>query len=163
MPTVGAASVGTISMLGSDIIKVDEHFLEDLSGVRVTAVADETVSLHGSSTLQHVNDALNAWLITWHMRHYRESGYESRTFVNDPLPFFWLAKLYLILHCYAFLIHDDSDFAIPRVQSMDESNKYRVQTKILGWLSKFRRQHSQPADIRAGNSLYKILGVSDNY
>lgn len=155
-------SSSTIPTLGSGITDLDKHFQEDLTGGKVTALADGTVSLYGSSTLKHVNDALNFWLTTWHMRRYRESAYENRTFLSDPLPFFWLAKLYLVLHCYAFWIRDESDFAISRVKGADDGSKWTVQIKILGWLAKFRRQRCRPVDIRAGNYLYKILERSDN-
>lgn len=152
----------TISTVGSGITDLDEHFQENLTGIKLTAFADETVSLHGSSTVKHVNDALNAWLTTWHMRHYRETAYENHTFFNDPLPFFWLAKLYLVLHCYAFWITDESDFAVSRVNGADDSSKWTVQAKILGWLSKFRGRRSRPAHVMVGSYMRKILERIDN-
>ena len=153
--------IGSVSTLGSGITDLDEHFHEDLSGVKVNALADETVSWHGSSNVQHVNAALNAWLTTWNLRCYRESAYENRTFLNDPLPFFWLAKLYLVLHCYKFWIRDESDFAVSRVDGADDGSKWTVQIKIIGWFSRFGRQRCRPVDMRTANYMYKILERSD--
>ena len=172
MPNIAATSAvgleqfmdgsSTISANCSGIADLDKHFQEDLTGAKVTALADETVSRHGSPNLKHVNNAINSWLTTWNLRCFRESDYENRTFLNDPLPFFWLAKLYLVLDCHPLWKRDGSDFAVFRVPSTDDASKWRIQNKILGWLSQFRGRPRRPAETRAGNGLYKILELSDN-
>ena len=54
------------------------------------------------------------------------------------MPFWWLAKLYLVLHYYSHILAEDSDFAKPRAERLDRYGKSRVQRKIVGWLSMFR-------------------------
>lgn len=134
---------------------------QDLSGSTVTSLANEIVSLHNSVTLKHVNSAFDAWRATWDMRHYRERGHEGHTFFSDPLPFWWLGKLYMILHCHSSDIPCDSEFAVWRVSGGDERDKLQIQFKIRGWLARFRKVRNQ-SETSTQSYLSKILRFSEH-
>src|ERR1700759_5785748 len=88
---------------------LDELLRCDWSASTITALAEEAVSTHGNTTLQHVNNALNSWYSVWNFRHFREIQYEGSYVCQNPMPFWWLAKLYLVLHCYRHMLDETSD------------------------------------------------------
>ena len=110
--------------------------------------------------MEHINGALNAWRATWDLRIYQEIGYNDAPFLDDPLPFWCLAKLYIILHHYAHLIGDDSEFAVSRVKFVDEKTKLQIQLKIVRWLSRFGHQSCQ-LEVLAMNRLSKFAESTD--
>ena len=112
----------------------------DPSGPSVTAIADRTVEVCGSPAVRKINNALDSWRTTWDKRNNRDVGREDGTFKGDPLPFWWLAKLYLALHYHSHILRADSEFATPRAEGLDGGAKTAVQRKIVGWLSSFRGQ-----------------------
>ena len=114
---------------------------ENLFGPTIAGMADQAVLSCGKPSLVHVNDALNAWYTTWQLRYFREAEHEERTFFQNPLPFWWLAKLYILLHLYKDLVGKDSEFAIFRAQNINGMSKLKVQTKIVRWFSRFRASY----------------------
>jgi hypothetical protein len=96
--------------------------------------------MHGSTQMHRINGSLNSWRTTWDLRNTHDSQRAKVTFKGDPLPFWWLAKLYLVLHYYAPVLTADSEFATPRAEGLDSTGKTIVQRKIVGWLSSFRGQ-----------------------
>ena len=128
----------------------------DLSGPTAAALADHAVSSQGSSMLRHVNNALNAWRTTWDLRYYRDVAHENSAFTADPLPLWFLAKLYVVLHIYVPSAPEDQEFACSRVKGIDEHQKIVVQSKIIRWLSRFRGHRGMP-DSLAGNILPKLM------
>ena len=129
---------------------------QDLSGAKVAAIADDAVSSQGSSMLKQVNNALNAWRTIWDNRYFRDFAHENRSFFGDPLPFWWLAKLYVALHFHAPPGHGDTEFSESRVKGTNEPRKIIVQSKIIGWLSKFRRQQGV-LDFLTENCFSKLM------
>lgn len=130
----------TCDIPDSETAKAINGLHQDLSGPSVTAIADRVVEVRGSSTIKRINDALNSWRTTWDLRKNHDSQGENCTFKGDPLPFWWLAKLYLALHYNAHIVQADSEFATPRAEGLDGHGKTTVQRKIVGWLSSFRGQ-----------------------
>ena len=140
---------------------LDLHLQQDLSGIAV--LADKAVPSDSFSALKHVNDALNAWRATWDLRVFRETWCEKLTFFSDALPFWWLAKLYVLLHYRTPLTSPDSEFAIPRVASKDERNKMPAQAKILKWVSRFCDQKHQIKQELYDADVFQGVGYSDLY
>ena len=145
-----------------DIARNLSRLQEDLSGPAVVSLANKVVDKHGSPALQRVNCAFDAWRTIWDLRHYRERDHEDRTFFNDPLPFWWLGKLYMILHCCSHFIANDSEFATWKVDSsLNEAEKLQVHLKLRRWMALFRDGRSQ-ADTSTQNHLTKVLGITPN-
>jgi hypothetical protein len=113
---------------------------QDLSGPSVADLADRIVKAHGSPQIHRMNGSLNSWRTTWDLRNMHDNHRESVTFKGDPLPFWWLAKLYLVLHYYTHFLTADSEFATSRGEGLNGTGKTIVQRKIVGWLSSFRGQ-----------------------
>ena len=124
----------------SETTNAVKRLQQDHSGPSVTKIADRMVKVHGSPMIRRINNALDAWRTTWDLRNYHDNQREDCTFKGDPLPFWWLAKLYLVLHYNAPTLEPDSEFATPRAEGMDGHRKTAVQRKIVGWLSSFRGQ-----------------------
>ena len=115
---------------------------QDLTGSAIANLADQAVTKEGVSvSLQNINNSLNAWRSTWDLRLFRELWCENDSFFNDPLPFWWLAKLYIFLHLNAKLIGQDSEFATPRAKRGTGRSLLITQAKIVGWFSRFKRQY----------------------
>jgi hypothetical protein len=123
----------------SETVEAIKRLQQDLSGPSVTAIADQVVKACGSPTMPRINGVLNSWATTWNLRNNHDNQREY-FFKGDPLPFWWLAKLYLVLHYHAHILTAGSDFATPRAVGSDRQGKLTVQRKIVGWLSGFRGQ-----------------------
>ena len=126
-----------------EVFGLDYLLQQDLSEPTIAALADKVVSTSSCSALKRINGTLNTWRTTWDLRLYREIGYTASAFLDDPMPFWCLAKLYIILHHYTDLISDESEFAVSRVGFVDEKTKLQVQSKIARWLSRFGGQICQ--------------------
>ena len=113
----------------------------DLSGPKVAVLADGAASSQGSLMLKQINNALNAWRITWDLRYYRDIAHENHSFSADPSPLWYLAKLYIVLHVHVPPAGEGNEFVCSRVKGIDEREKIAVQSKIIRWLSRFRGQH----------------------
>lgn len=111
---------------------------EDFTGPNITAIADKALKLHASLVIRRIDNALNVWRATWDLRTNRDSKHEHCTFKGDPLPFWWLAKLYLLLHYHGHMLQPDSEYASPRAEAPDNQGKTMIQRKVVGWLSSFR-------------------------
>ena len=122
----------------SDSSNAINRLKEDSSGPNITAIADSALRTYASPVIRRVDNALNAWRATWDLRSYRDSKHERYTFKGDPLPFWWLAKLYLLLHYHGHILQPDSEYASPRAEAPDSHGKSMVQSKVVGWLSSFR-------------------------
>jgi hypothetical protein len=122
----------------SDSINAIKRLKEDPSGSNITSIADEALATHASPIIRRVDNALNAWRTTWDLRRNRDSKHEPCTFKGDPLPFWWLAKLYLLLHYHGHILQPDNEYASPRAEAPDNCGKTVIQRKVIGWLSSFR-------------------------
>ena len=128
----------------------------DLSGPKIAALADSAASSQGSSMLKQVNNALNAWRITWDLRYYRDIGHENHSFSADPSPLWYLAKLYIVLHVHVPSACNGNEFICSRVKGIDEREKIAVQSKIIRWLSRFRGQNGS-SDSLEDNILPRLM------
>ena len=115
--------------------------------------------MHGSVTLKHINNALNAWRVTWDGRIYREPGREDTTFFHDPLPFWWLAKLYIVLHYLPDSFGEGSEFSIPRAGGIREKSKLQSQSNIFRWMARFC---SQVDHLRKQHPVLKLAKIADD-
>ena len=111
---------------------------DDPSGPNITAIANSALSMYASPVIRKVDNALNAWRATWDLRSNRDSKHERYTFSGDPLPFWWLAKLYLLLHYHGYVLQPDCEYASPRAEAPDNYRKSVIQSKVIGWLASFR-------------------------
>ena len=133
----------------------------DLSESKVAWLANELVGIYGSTTLKHINSALNSWRATWDGRIYREPGREDVTFFHDPLPFWCLAKLYIVLHYLGDSFADSSEFSTARAGGMGETNKLQTQSNILQWMVRFRSELDQRVDRLREPPVLKLAKVAD--
>lgn len=109
----------------------------------MASLANFVVSACGSPAVKRLNVVLDTWRATWELRQVRDVEHENSSFSADPVPFWWLAKLYLALHLYVRTLGEDSEFNIPRIKAGDEIGKIVAQVKIIGWLSRFRGQQKE--------------------
>jgi len=141
----------------SSATSLDEQLSQDLSGQLVSSLADVTIAAHTSQAIKLVNSALDSWRMIWDARQHREMDHEYATFVLDPLPFWWLAKLYLLLHCAGRSIKENSEFANPRSKGLNTAGKIVAMTKVVGWLQRFRRRPDEATDPRSMNCLKHLM------
>ena len=132
-------SIPTAHTFSNDSIEL-EYLKQDLSGASIALYADTAVSKYGPPPIKRVNAVLNAWHSTWEHRHVRDYEHDNVTFKGDPLQFWWLAKLLLIVHVHDRAIVEDSELAIPSPRAGDEKGKIALQTKLVKWLARFRKQ-----------------------
>ena len=130
---------------------------KDCSGNSVTMVANELVSTHGTSTLRWLNGIFDKWQSVWALRGNHDSKYENRTFSADPVRFWWLAKLYIILHFVRNSIQSGSKFAVLETGTGDLEDMRQVQRKVVRFLLGFR---SRKEDVYLSQECYlsSVLG-----
>lgn len=141
----------------SSTLSLDDQLSHDLSGQLVSSLADVAIATHTSQAIKSVNSALDSWRLIWDARQHREMDHEYATFVLDPLPFWWLAKLYLLLHCAGANIKDSSEFANPRSKGLNTAGKIVAMTKVVGWLQRFRRHPNEATDPTSMNCLKHLM------
>ena len=115
---------------------------EQLTGENVTILADRTIELSGSAAMQNCNESLKAWKRLWEYLHIRNQDSESGSFSNDPLPFWYLAKLYQVLYLYGGLVDNEAELRMPVGEGDHDRWKIGVQDKIISWLINYRNQTS---------------------
>ena len=118
---------------------------EQLTGENVTNLADRTIELRGSAAMQRCNESMKAWKRLWEYLHLRNQNVESRTFSNDPLPFWYLGKLYQVLYLYGGLVDNKAELRMPVGEGDHDKWKIGIQDKIFSWLADFRKQTSPSA------------------
>lgn len=110
---------------------------KDCSGSIVAVLAEKTVNTYGSTGMKSVNKALDRWRLVWEQRSFRESATDGSSFSSDPLPFWFLSKLYLLV--YLIRPPPESDFSLLMTHTrMSMTEKIRAQEKIVNWLNGFR-------------------------
>ena len=143
----------------SDSSNAISRLKDDPTGPNITAIADSVLKMHASPVIRKVDNALNAWRATWDLRSNRDRDHERCTFKGDPLPFWWLAKLYLLLHYHGHMLQPDSEYASPRAEAPDNTAKSMIQRKVVGWLSSFRGRKSQ-VDYETENWLPDLMKLT---
>jgi hypothetical protein len=102
-----------------------------------------------------MNDSLDVWMSLWNSQnHHKTSTLENerKTFVHDSLPFWYLAKLYLLLHCARDVVDPHSEFANPRAKGEDMQGRFELMGKAIAWLKVFKKSG---AGIRGGGDAVK--------
>jgi len=117
---------------------LDFRVFEDLSGPAISTLADQAIEKYPSNGIKTVNAILNAWHTSWTLGQHCASDHEQHYFSRDPLPFWWLAKFYLILWCCSHLIDEQSEFSRPRHKGACVTQRVQSQVKVVGWLHRFR-------------------------
>ncbi|KAG4431543.1 hypothetical protein IFR05_012978 [Cadophora sp. M221] len=135
-------------------IDVSKSLEASFNGPAISALASEIVAADGSNALRRVNQALENWMRTWELRNFRDGYYDEKAFVLDPVPFYWLAKLFLVIHCSGSGIPEDSEFTKLRPRDSEIGKRMRVQGNVFAWLTKLRRRerkvNSEPEGSLAG-------------
>jgi hypothetical protein len=116
---------------------------KNFSGSYVTMLANDLVAKHGSPTVVRLNDILDNWHRSWELRKCRDLTQENRTFSCDPIQFWWLAKLFLVLHLHRHSIEKDSEWAALGLEPTDEHAKSQNQLKVVSWLLQFRKPNDE--------------------
>lgn len=116
---------------------LEEQLARGFSGLEIATLASQAVLKSQDPALLCVNQALDTWLHIWNARQFRDTIYEYRAFSLDPAPFWWLAKLFLLLHCRADEVADESEFACLRNRS-NIPRKVQAQARIFSWLTRLR-------------------------
>lgn len=125
---------------------------KDCSGSIVAVLAEKAVNAYGSTGMKNVNKALDRWRLVWEQRSFRESATDGGSFSSDPLPFWFLSKLYLLV--YLIRPPPESDFSLLMTHTrMPMTEKIRAQEKIVNWLNGFRVvQENTPSPTTARGS-----------
>lgn len=132
----------------------------NFNGPAISTLASEAVAASGSDALHHFNQALDSWLYVWELRQFRDGIQEQRTFVLDPVPIYWLAKLFIVLHCHVSSIPESSEFAKPRPKDSDIGGRMHIQKKVFIWLTRLKRRERK-VDREPKGSLAGLLQPID--
>jgi hypothetical protein len=120
------------------------QFHDDFSGKYITSLADVLVDQYGTAIMRRMNTLLGRWYQSWECRKSRDAARDNRTFSSDPLRFFWLAKLYIVLHFYRHALKKDSEFAVPDPEAPSD-RRNQAHLRIMSWLLRFQERQAQPA------------------
>ena len=104
----------------------------------VEDVADEVIKTQSDLAFRDLNSTLNAWRRSWDHRKFHDPQSDGRTFSADPLPFWDLAKLLIVLYLNPER-HDVHDLLrVPVIHFGDMNSKTASQEKVFSWLKTLR-------------------------
>lgn len=116
---------------------------KNFTGSYITLLANDLVARHGTPTVVRMNEILDNWHQSWELRKSHDLMQENRTFSCDPIRFWWLAKLFLVLHLHRHSIVHDSEWAALGSEPKDEHAKSQTQLKVVSWLLQFRQPNEE--------------------
>lgn len=117
---------------------LDSQLKADFSGPHIATLATQAVCARGATNFIDINIVLENWMKVWSCRQIFVDELESVAYSLDPLPFFWLAKLFLLLHCAAEYFPADGEFTYPRFTVQSNSERVSQQVKVMRWLFALR-------------------------
>jgi hypothetical protein len=123
---------------------LDHKIASDFTRSNILRLEEQAVLLKSSSTFGRIDSMLNEWLTVWKRRTWRDNQYEDLAFALDPVPFWWLAKLLVLLHCGKDFLSADSEFNMVYKTGGSFRSSQFVQGKIYQWLAKLRQK--KPTD-----------------
>ena len=121
---------------------LDQQLASDFSGPNVVKLTAQFVHRGGASAFSSINDMLDKWLTTWEQRTWHDMGLENISFSLDPLPFWQLAKLFLLLHCGREHFSIDSEFSSLDTTGGTIQDSHASQAKVFLWLARLRQKRS---------------------
>ncbi|KAF5231472.1 hypothetical protein FANTH_13384 [Fusarium anthophilum] len=140
----------------SRLDSLDRQVASDFSGPNIVRLAARVACLGNSSNFDSVNRVLDQWPAVWERRTWRDTDYENLAFSLDPLPFWWLAKLSVLLHCGRDCFSVGSEFTIVNKTGGSFRDSYSSQVKIFRWLGKLRQKKS-PDQTQKVESLASLM------
>ena len=119
-------------------IDIDSELTTKMSPTTLESIAAVVVQAYNVSLFQELNQVLDRWKAAWDSREESAGARQQMVFTRDPLPFWWLAKLYLIQHCGRHIIPSSSQFNFPRglLSNLDGATMH---PRIIDWISMFRQ------------------------
>lgn len=122
---------------GIDPAQLTHHHL---TADKVMVLADTTIDTYGSAAMKQCNQTLKAWRRVWDGFRGRHPSTRPHTFCAEPLPFWYLAKLYQVLYLFRDPVGVDVDLELPMGRGSHDPWRPEVNDKIISWLSSFREQ-----------------------
>ncbi|KAJ5118201.1 c2h2 transcription factor [Penicillium atrosanguineum] len=123
------------------LINLDQQLASDFSGANIIKLTAQAVRRRGSSTFTSINDVLDKWLTIWEQRTWHDIESENISFSLDPLPFWRLAKLFLLLHCGREHF-SGSEFSSVNNTGGTLQDSRASQAKVFLWLARLRQKDS---------------------
>ncbi|KIW20478.1 hypothetical protein PV08_01053 [Exophiala spinifera] len=105
-----------------------------LTAETIDAIADGFIGTYGGKTFTRLNSALNAWRQCWQSRVFRDLQNDGNNFLCDPLPFWHLAKLLLMLRLARVAGAEEPMLALLKVRHGPMWDRSFAQDGVLSWL-----------------------------
>lgn len=119
---------------------VSELLQLSVPGEQVAAAADHLTSQYGSPALVQVNATLDAWRRNWDARKQHDHYSDVEDGFVHPLNFWYLAKLFILVHLKrGHASNDDDVAALYRDKSLQ--NTLQTQLRVIGWMRRLRQVH----------------------
>ena len=140
-----------------------DRLKHNFCGSTVEAIADGVIETHGTLAFREIDAALNAWRLSWHSRKFRDYQSDGKLFSADPMPFWHLAKLFIVLH----LLGDEqgaagcSDLKLPKARVGDTKSKQLVQEKIISWMRRFGTERTDRQDLAVTTTTANELSAAE--
>ncbi|CAM1504821.1 Fc.00g024120.m01.CDS01 [Cosmosporella sp. VM-42] len=130
---------GTTQMQSlTDCREISEKLTEDFSAETVETIADNFIEKYGGNACRSLNSTLNAWRQIWETREFRDSHSDGTNFSCDPLPFWFLAKVFLMIRLVRCFLSHENVLDIPRGKPAHLRARTLAQGKLNSWLQRFR-------------------------
>lgn len=113
---------------------VIEGLRRELSTRTIERLADGFVDSCGGEAMRRLNSALNAWAQCWESRIFSDCQVDFKKFLCNPLPFWHLAKLFMILRLARVAGVEEPSFSMHKIRLEDVSGKTYAQNKVVAWL-----------------------------
>ena len=114
------------------------------TGDTVAVLADTVIDACGTPAMRQCNKYIASWKRVWDRAQGDRKSQPSEaycSFIADPLPFWYLAKLYQVLYLLDDTLRGKVGFELPMQGSHSHDPwKTEVNDQIVAWLSDFRRR-----------------------
>lgn len=119
-------------------VGISKILRESIDTQTIETVSNNVTEKYGGDACRSVNAMLNAWRRSWEARKFRDVQSDGRNFLCDPLPFWFLAKAFLIVHLTEGVDADCQILDISKGKPVDLEARAILQAKLCGWLKRFR-------------------------
>ena len=127
---------------------------QKLVGENLTVLADTAVETFGSAAMKQCNKTLKAWRRAWDHHRVHNQETRARPFSTDPLPFWYLAKMYQALYLSGEVFASELNLKLPMRRGSHDRWKTEEHERIIAWLDDFREQSfSKERDLQESESM----------
>lgn len=129
---------------------------QNFPGEHVASSVDQYASQYASMAIMQINAALAAWRRNWDSRKQLDHQNDIQRGFVHPLNFWYLAKLFILLHLRRRHHPEDEGMALFYQNEASLQNKLQTQVQVIAWMGRLRQLDDKNL-ASAGSFLSQVL------